>query len=120
MSIENDRLKKLDLYQDKCFPHIQVIAVEELLESNQVNKDIYLGRYEVGYYQFLEKHKNRAFTFRALMHEWAEDKDINPLSPDTTMLDEDFIDSMLKQMVKEGKLCGAYFKGNYFYYFPPK
>ena len=120
MSIKNDRLKRIDLYQDKCFPHIQVIAVEELLESNQVNKDIYLGRYEVDYYQFLEKHKDKAFTFRALIHECVEDKEINPISPDTTLLDYDLIDNMLKQMVVEGKICGGYFEGNYFYYFPLK
>jgi len=120
MSVENNSLKKIELYQDRLFPHIQVIAVKELLESNQVNKEIYLGRYEVEYYQFLEKHKDKAFTFRALIHECAEDNEINPLSPDTTLLDEDYIDTMLKEMVADGKICGVYFKGNYFYYFPPK
>ena len=67
----------------------------------------YLGRYEIEYYHFLEKHKNKPFNFWALMHECAEDEEINPIPPDTFRLDYDYIYNMLKQMVVEGKICGA-------------
>ena len=120
MEVNSEKVKTKYLYEDQCFPHHRIIAVKELLDSIQINREIYLGRYEVEYYQFLEKHRDKAFTFWTLIHECAEDEEINPLPPDTTLLDYDSIDDMLRQMVAEGKICGAYFEGNYFYYYPPK
>lgn len=94
-----------------------VISVSDLNKATDVKHDMYLGRYEVNYYHFLEKNADKAYTFWEFVKGVSEDTELNLNPTLEPMLDYEYIDNMLKKMVEEGKIHGAYFDGAYFYYF---
>ena len=50
------------------------------------------------------------------MKEVSEDTEFNSISPHESLIDYEYIDNLLKRMVEEGKIHGAYLDGSYFYY----
>ncbi len=103
----------------KLFPSSKPVRVKELYKAENIKENVHLGRYEVNFYHFLEKNKDNAYTFWALIERLNEDKDIKPIPPMERIQDYDKIQKTLEKMVSEGKIKGVYAEGQYYYHFPP-
>ena len=94
---QKDKIHLEYILYGKKPPENGVISVSKLNKAKDVKHNMYLGRYEVDYYHFLEKNADKAYTFWELVKGVNEDTELNSIIPHESMIDYDFIDNMLKK-----------------------
>ena len=95
--------KKRDPFLD-----IKVVMVDDLEAVADVDSDLILTRFEAEYYYFFEQNKDKAYNIYAFTETFFDSH---------WDYDTDFVEKGLNEMVSEGKIKGAYYKGIYYYYF---
>ena len=97
--IEDD----IPIYMKKDpFLDIKIVMVDDLEAVSDTDSDIILTRFEARYYHFFEQNKDKAYNIYAFTETFFNSR---------LDYDIDVVEKELNQMVSEGKIKGAYYKG---------